>query len=61
MAKNPIVVFQILCAGPVILGMIGFSVFMPKYLEAQFGKTASQASILTGKLIHNDLRAGETR
>uniref|UniRef100_T1J4Q6 Solute carrier organic anion transporter family member n=1 Tax=Strigamia maritima TaxID=126957 RepID=T1J4Q6_STRMM len=31
-----------------LLGIVGFGTFMPKYLEAQFGQSASTASIITG-------------
>ncbi|GAB6028157.1 hypothetical protein CHUAL_002367 [Chamberlinius hualienensis] len=46
--KNPLVVFHLMAVGPIVLGMVGFSMFLPKYLEAQFGQTAAQASVLTG-------------
>lgn len=46
--KNPILVFHMASMGPLILGLVGFSTFMPKYLEAQFGQSASRANIFTG-------------
>lgn len=46
--KNPVIIFHMFSIGPLFLGIVGFSTFLPKYLEAQFGQTASQASILTG-------------
>ncbi|XP_035208493.1 solute carrier organic anion transporter family member 74D-like [Stegodyphus dumicola] len=51
MVKNPILVFHTLSLVFQINGIFGYFLFMPKYMESQFRKTASAASFFSGIII----------
>ncbi|KAK9504054.1 hypothetical protein O3M35_010489 [Rhynocoris fuscipes] len=46
--KNPILILNTFSSTFYIFGLMGYWIFMPKYIETQFRKTASAASLITG-------------
>lgn len=48
--KNPIFVFNLIGMCLRILGYLGYYLFKPKYIEAQFRMSASNANFWTGLL-----------
>lgn len=48
LAKNPVLVFQLIGGILRVLGYLGYYIFQPKYMEANFRKTASEASFYAG-------------
>lgn len=46
--KNKVLIFNILSTIFQTLGATGFTVYLGKYLEVQFKKSSSEATILTG-------------
>ncbi|BES95818.1 Organic anion [Nesidiocoris tenuis] len=46
--KNRILMFNTFSSTFYVFGLMGYWIFMPKYIETQFRKTASEASIITG-------------
>ncbi|XP_022238152.1 solute carrier organic anion transporter family member 4C1-like [Limulus polyphemus] len=48
--KNPILVCHSLAANMIMIGILGYMITLPRYLENQFRKSASSASFYTGTL-----------
>ncbi|KAG8199391.1 hypothetical protein JTE90_000260 [Oedothorax gibbosus] len=48
--KNPILMFHTMSITFQINGLFGYLVFMPKYIESQYRKTASSASFFSGNV-----------
>ncbi|XP_037025272.1 solute carrier organic anion transporter family member 74D-like [Bradysia coprophila] len=48
--KNKLLMFNIMASVFYILGFIGYTLFLSKYIEVQFNKSPSEATILTGPL-----------
>ncbi|XP_014259140.1 solute carrier organic anion transporter family member 4C1-like [Cimex lectularius] len=46
--KNPILMLNTTSSTFYILGMMGYFIFLPKYIEYQFHRTASNSSLITG-------------
>lgn len=48
--KNRIFMYNTFSSTFAMLGILGFWIFMPKYIETQFRKTASEANLITGTI-----------
>ncbi|XP_014246027.1 solute carrier organic anion transporter family member 1C1-like isoform X1 [Cimex lectularius] len=46
--KNPVLMFNTFSSTFYVFGLMGYWIFMPKYIETQFRQTASKASLITG-------------
>ncbi|KAK9498787.1 hypothetical protein O3M35_003346 [Rhynocoris fuscipes] len=50
LSKNKIFMYNSFSSTIGMLALIGFWIFMPKYIETQFRKTASEANLMTGTI-----------
>lgn len=48
--KNRVFMYNTFSTTLAMLGILGFWIFMPKYIETQFRKTASEANLITGRV-----------
>ncbi|XP_073993727.1 solute carrier organic anion transporter family member 74D-like isoform X2 [Rhodnius prolixus] len=48
--KNRVFMYNTFSTTLAMLGILGFWIFMPKYIETQFRKTASEANLITGTI-----------